>query len=246
MSRAVRTVLAAALALVLAGCTGGAGPASGAAPNPPPAPRDVVAGAGQALADAGSARVTVALDGGPTGRVQASGPVRFAPIAADLSVALGTRGAQVRVLGDDAWFRLGGAERWQRLSAGMLPLGAVTGVLHTAPGLRDVAEQPGREDVEGVPAVRYTGTVDLAAARDAAPDPAIAPRLDELAGLVSPAPRVTAWLGAPDAPPADRGRLLRLSLEPTTPGGEQSTPAPGAVTIGFADPGAPVEVTPPE
>lgn len=240
MRRAAPTVLAIVLALVLAGCTGAGGPSDAAAPAPPPAPREIVAGAGQALADAGSARLTVALDL-PTGRVEASGPARFTPFAADLTVALGTRGAQVRVVGDDAWIRLGGADRWQPLSAGMLPVGAVTGALHIAPGLRDVTEQPGREDVGGVPALRYAGTVDLAAARAAAPDPATATRLDELAGLVSPGPRFTAWLGAPDAAGPDRGRLVRLRLEPTAPG----TPAAGPITLDVAEPGLPVEVTAP-
>ncbi|MBP2370714.1 hypothetical protein [Pseudonocardia parietis] len=242
-STVLATVFATVLALVLAGCTGADAPSGdAAAPAPPPDPREVVAGAGQALADAGSARLRVALDL-PTGRVEASGPARFAPFAADLTVALGTRGAQVRVVGDDAWIRLGGADRWQRLSTGMLPVGAVTGALHTAPGLRDVTEQPGREDVGGVPALRYTGTVDLAAARTAAPDPATATRIDELAGLVSPTPRFTAWLGAPDAAGPDRGRLVRLRLEPAAPG--TGTPAAGPITLDVAEPGLPVEVTAP-
>ncbi|MBC3190293.1 hypothetical protein H7X46_04360 [Pseudonocardia sp. C8] len=226
-------LLAALLAVVLCACTG-AGPVAPAGPAAavPPPPQDVVAGAVRALAGAGSARVSAALDGGPTGPVRASGPVRLQPFAADLTATLGTRGAQVRVDGDAAWLRLGGSGNWQRLPAGAVPVGALTGALHAAPGLRDVAEQPGREDVDGVPAVRYTGTVDLAAARAAAPGPDAATRLDELAGLVSPAPRFTAWLGAPDAAGADRGRLLRLRLEPA--GGA------GALTVGFAEPGLPM------
>jgi len=219
------------LALVLAGCTGG-GP--GAEQDPPPTPQEIVTSAGTALTDAGSARVSVTLDG-PTGPLQGGGPVRFDPLAADLTVALGTRGAQLRVLDDDAWLRFGGAEQWQPLSTGLLPIGALTGALHTTSGLREVTEQ-GPEDVDGVPALRYTGTVDLAAARDAAPGPAEATRLDELAGLVSPNPGFDAWLGAPGT--ADEGRLLQVRLAP-------AGTATGAITLTFTEPGLPVDVTAP-
>jgi hypothetical protein len=235
------------LVLALSACTGGAPTPPGPAAAPGPSPQDTVTAAARALADAGSARATVGLDG-PTGPLRATGPARFEPPAADLTVDLGTRGAQVRVLGDDAWVRFGGAPDWQALSTGLLPVGALTGALHATAGLREVAAQPGTDDVEGVPAVRYTGTVDLAAARAAAPDPAAATRVDELSGLVSPAPRFTAWLGAPDAAQPDRGRLVQLRLEPAAPaaGGQDASAAvPGAVTLGFAEPGLPVEVTAP-
>ncbi|MEJ8278522.1 hypothetical protein [Pseudonocardia spirodelae] len=251
MTRVLRAVAGGALAvLALAGCTTGT-PAPGADGAPAaataPSAQDAVAAAGRALADAGSARVDVELDS-VTGPVRASGPVRFAPFAADLTVALGTRGARVRVLEDRAWVRFGGSDRWQPLSTGLLPVGAVGGMLHAAPGLRDVVAAPGTTEVGGIAATTATGSVDLAAARAGAPDPAVAAHLDELAGLVSPAPRVTAWLGAPDAAPADRGRLLRLRLEPQAPPtGTQSAGAavPGAITVSFADPGLPVEVTAP-
>ncbi|ALL74182.1 hypothetical protein AD006_00535 [Pseudonocardia sp. EC080610-09] len=236
-----------ALSLALTVCTGGGPTASGPAAEPGPSPQDTVTAAARALADAGSARATVGLDG-PTGPLRANGPARFEPFAADLTVDLGTRGAHVRVLGDDAWVRFGGSPGWQALSTGLLPVGAVTGALHATAGLRDVVAQPGTEDVEGLPAVRYTGTVDLAAARAAAPDPAAATRVDELSGLVSPTPWFTAWLGAPDAAQPDRGRLVQLRLEPAGPAsGEQSANAavPGAVTLGFTEPGLPVEVTAP-
>ncbi|MFP5068647.1 hypothetical protein ACLFMI_03120 [Pseudonocardia nantongensis] len=228
--------------LVLAACTGapsGDGPAAPA----PPEPRDVVASAARSLADAGSARVELSV-GAATGAVQASGPMRFTPFATDLTVAFGTRGAQVRAVDDGVWFRLAGAPGWQSLSPGMVPVGAVGGALQAVRGLTDVTERGG-EDVGGAPATVYGGTVDLAAARAGA-DPATAGRLAQLSGLVSPTPRFTAWIGAPDAPEADRGRLLRLSLEPAPPGtAPQPAPAPGAVTIGFAEPGLPVEVSPP-
>lgn len=246
MSRELRrrgalTCLLACLA-VLAACTGSppAGPPAGDPAGVPPAPGDVVAAAVRSLADAGSARVEVELDS-PTGPLRAAGPMRFEPFAADLTAALGTRGAQVRAVDGTAWFRLGGGN-WQSLSTGMLPLGAVAGALRAAPGLTDVAEQGTEPDG----AVRYAGTLDLDAARAA--DPAAGPRLDELSGLVSPTPRFTAWVGAPGGPEADRGRLLRLRLEPATPAtGTQaaSAPVPGAVTVGFAEPGLPVEVVAP-
>ncbi|WP_226359390.1 hypothetical protein [Pseudonocardia sp. ICBG601] len=91
-----------------------------------------MAAAGTALVDAGSARVDVELDS-VTGPMRASGPARFTPFAADLTVALGTRGAQVRVLDDRAWVRFGGSDRWQPLSTGLVPVGAVGGMLHAAP-----------------------------------------------------------------------------------------------------------------
>ncbi|WP_224389464.1 hypothetical protein [Pseudonocardia sp. ICBG1293] len=252
MSRGLRAGVAcgALLVLALAGCTpGGQQPSGDGAPPAAAAPsaQDAVAAAGTALADAGSARVDVELDS-VTGPVRASGPARFTPFAADLTVALGTRGAQVRVVDDRAWVRFGGSDRWQPLSTGLLPVGAVGGMLHAAPGLRDVVAAPGTTDVDGVPATTHSGTVDLAAARAAAPEPAVATHLDELAGLVSPTPRFTAWLGAPDAAPADRGRLLRLRLEPQAPAtGTQNAGAgvPGAVTVSFSDPGVPVEITAP-
>lgn len=252
MSRGRRAsaVCGALVVLALAGCTTGSPEpvADGAPPaSAAPSAQDIVAAAGTALADAGSARVDVELDS-VTGPVRASGPARFTPFAADLTVALGTRGARVRVLDDRAWVRFGGSDRWQPLSTGLLPVGAVGGMLHAAPGLRDVVAAPGATDVDGVAATTYTGSVDLAAARAGAPDPAVATRLDELAGLVSPTPRFTAWLGAPDAAPADRGRLLRLRLEPQAPAaGTQNAGAavPGAVTVSFSDPGLPVEITAP-
>ncbi|MBN9800417.1 MULTISPECIES: hypothetical protein [Pseudonocardia] len=252
MSRGRRAsaVCGALLVLALAGCTTGSPePAADGAPAASTAPsaQDTVAAAGTALAGAGSARVDVELDS-VTGPVRASGPARFTPFAADLTVAVGTRGAQVRVLDDRAWARFGGSDRWQPLSTGLLPVGAVGGMLHAAPGLRDVVAAPGAADVDGVAATTYTGSVDLAAARAGAPDPAVGARLDELAGLVSPTPRFTAWLGAPDAAPADRGRLLRLRLEPQAPAaGMQNAGAavPGAVTVSFGDPGLPVEITAP-
>lgn len=233
--------------LVLVACTGGPSGDAPAAPAPPapPEPRDVVATAARSLAEAGSARVELSV-GAATGAVQASGPMRFTPFATDLSVALGTRGAQVRAVDDAVWFRLGGAQDWQSLSPGMVPVGAVGGALQAVRGLTGVTER-GSEPVGGVPAIAYDGTVDLAAARAGA-DPATASRLDQLSGLVSPTPRFTAWVGAPDAPQADRGRLLRLRLEPATPGAAPQpdrAPAPGTVTIAFAEPGLPVEVTPP-
>ncbi|BBG00044.1 MULTISPECIES: hypothetical protein [Pseudonocardia] len=230
-SRASLVVLGAVLAVLLAGCTGGD---SAAGPDPSPTPQDVVTGAGTALVEAGTARVTVTLDG-PTGPLSGGGPVRFDPFAADLTVALGTRGAHVRVLDDDAWLRLGGAEQWQRVSTDLLPIGALSGALHATSGLRDVTEQ-GPEDVNGVPAVRYAGTVDLTAARDAAPGSAEATRLDELAGLVSPNPGFGAWIGAPGT--EQDGRLLQLRLEP-------AEAATGTVTLTFAEPGLPVDVTAP-
>lgn len=253
MSRGRRAAAAcgALVLLVLAGCTGGAQePAADGAPPAAvaaPSAQDAVAAAGTALVDAGSARVDVELDS-VTGPVRASGPARFTPFAADLTVALGTRGAQVRVLDERAWVRFGGSDRWQPLSTGLVPVGAVGGMLHAAPGLRDVVAAPGITYVDGVAATTYTGSVDLAAARAGAPDPGVGTRLDELAGLVSPTPRFTAWLGAPDAAPADRGRLLRLRLEPQAPAtGTQAAGAavPGAVTVSFADPGLPVEITAP-
>ncbi|WP_344022517.1 hypothetical protein [Pseudonocardia kongjuensis] len=231
-SLAVRCAVPAVLVLLLAGCTGGA-PGAEQDP-PPPTPQEIVTAAGTALAEAGTARVAVTLDG-PTGPLSGGGPVRFDPFAADLTVALGTRGAHVRVLDDDAWLRLGGAEQWQPVSTGLLPVGALTGALHATSGLREVTEQ-GPAEVDGVPALHYTGTVDLAAARDAAPGPAEATRLDELAGLVSPRPGFDAWLGAPGTP--DEGRLLRLQLVP-------AEAATGAITLTFAEPGLPVDVTAP-
>lgn len=247
--RRLPALLGALLVLVLSACTGGGPAPSAPEPSTPPAPspRDAVATAARSLADAGTARVTVGLDA-PTGPVRATGPARFEPFAADLTVALGARDARVRVVGERAWVRFGDGPGWQPLSTGLLPVGAVTGALHAVPGLRDVVAQPGTETVGGVPAVRHTGTVDLAAARAAAPDPAAATRLDELAGLVSPTPAVTAWLGAPDAAAPDRGRLLQLRLEPAAPAtGTQDANAavPGAVTLGFAEPGLPVQITAP-
>lgn len=228
--------------LVLVACTGTPSGDESASPAPPE-PRDVVAAAARSLADAGSARVELTV-GAATGAVQASGPMRFTPFATDLRVALGPRDAQVRAVDDGVWFRLGDAQGWQSLSPGMVPVGAVGGALQAVRGLADVTER-GSEHLGAVPVTVYGGTVDLAAARAGA-DPATAGRLDQLSGLVSPTPRFTAWIGAPDAPQADRGRLLRLSLEPATPGAEPpATPASGAVTIGFAEPGVPVEVTPP-
>lgn len=244
MTRAFRRApaLAALLAClaVLAACTAGAPPGgtAGAAPSP----RDVVAAAVRSLADAGSARVTLST-GAPTGPLTASGPVRFEPFAADLTAVVGTREAQVRAVDGRAWLRLGRSGRWQSVPAGLLPVGAVSGALRAAPGLAGVTGQ-GTEPVGAVPAAVYRGTVDLAAARAAAPGDA--PRIDQLAGLVSPTPRFTAWIGASDAGETDRGRLLRLRLEPAgPPPGAAGPPAPGAVTVAFAEPGLPVEVTAP-
>ncbi|MEQ3551441.1 hypothetical protein WIS52_13280 [Pseudonocardia nematodicida] len=235
------TLLGVLTLLVLTACTGGpvdaeGGPVPG---DPPPPAHVVVADAARAVTDAGSARLGIELDG-PAGPVLANGPVRFDPFAAEFTVDLGTRGAEVRVLGDEAWLRLGGADRWQPLSPGMVPVGAMTGALDAVAGLRDVTEEPGTSEIDGVPAVRYSGTLDLAAARAEAPGPATATRYDELAGLVSETPRVTAWLGAPDAAEPDRGRLLRLQLEPA--GADASAQG---IVVDVADPGLPVEVTAP-
>lgn len=245
MTRAFRQApaLAALLAClaVLVACTAGAPPGETAVAAP--SPRDVVTVAARSLADAGSARVTLSTDA-PTGPLTASGPVRFEPFAADLTAVVGTRGAQVRAVDGRAWLRLGRSGRWQSVPVGLLPVGAVSGALRAAPGLADVTAQ-GREQVGAVPAAVYRGTVDLAAAKAAAPEDA--PRIDQLAGLVSPMPRFTAWIGASDAPGADRGRLLRLRLEPAgAPPGVAGSPVPGAVTVGFAEPGLPVRITAPE
>ncbi|ANY05874.1 hypothetical protein [Pseudonocardia sp. HH130630-07] len=243
-------LLAAVLVLVLTACTGGGEPA---APPPAPAPAagaaaepGAVGAAVRKLADAGSARLTVDLVG-PTGPIRATGPARFDPFATELSVTLGSREARVRAVGPDAWVRFGDATDWQPLAPGLLPVGAVSGALQAASGLRDVTEQPGAADVDGVPAVRHTGTVDLTAAR-AAVDPAAATRLDELAGLVSPTPRFTAWLGARTAEPADRDRLLRLILEPVAPAEDTrdaDAAGVGALTVTFAEPGVEVRVAAP-
>lgn len=239
MSRGYLTALLLACLAVLAGCTGVS--PGGPAAAPPPAPRDVVAAAARGLADAGSARVEIELDS-PSGPLRASGPVRFAPFAADLSAAVGTRGVRVRAVEPDAWLRLGEG-RWQPISAGMLPLQAVTGALRAAPGLTGVTGPVTESETRPDGTERYAGTVDLAAARAA--DPAAGPALDQLAGLVSPGPRFTAWIGGPAAPEHDRGRLLRLRLEPSTGSPGVPGPVPGTVTIGFAEPGLPVDVSPP-
>lgn len=229
--RALLPVLVAAL-LAVAGCTGGSAPSPSGAPAAPE-PRDVVAAATRALVDAGTARVQVS-----TGTVTAGGPMRFEPFATDLTATVGTRGAQVVVVDDRSWLRLGGDTAWRPLSPGLLPVGAVAGALRAAPGLTGVTEEA-VEPVGGIPAVRYGGVVDLAAAKAA--DPASAGRFDELAGLVSPTPRVTAWVGAADAAQADRGRLVQLRLAPAA----EQAPAAGAVTIGFSEPGLPVRVSAP-
>ncbi len=138
------------------------------------------------------------------------------------------RPVALRTVDGSSWVELGG--RWQRVSAGLVPVGALTGALHAAPGLRDVVAD-GTEDVAGVPATRYRGTADLDAAAASA-DPATADGLRELAGLVTPRPAVQVWVG-PD------GRVVQLRIAPA------GASATGPITLRLTDLGVPTDITPP-
>lgn len=231
-ARPAAAVAAAACALlVLTGCDGGA-PSAPAAPSPSPAaavaPDRVVGDALAATLAAGSARAAVDA-GTPLGPVTATGPVRFAPFAADLSATVQGRPVALRTVEGSSWVERGG--RWQRIPSGLVPIDALAGALHAAPGLRDVVPD-GTEDVAGVPATRYRGTVDLDAAAASASDPATATGLRGLAGLVTPRPAVQVWVG-PD------GRVAQLRIAPS---GASTT---GPVTLRLTDVGVPTDITPP-
>lgn len=215
---------------------GGAPPAPESAPGAPSAagPEQVVRDAAAATVRAGSARATLLAETA-AGPVRATGPVRFAPFAADLTATVGPREIALRSLDGTSWARLG--SRWQQLSPGLLPVGAVAGVLHAASALTPVTEV-GPEQVGGVPATHYRGTVDLAAVP--APDPDARAELNELAALASPTPDVDVWVG-----PDGRIAQLRTTSAPA-PGTRAATaPAPAAVTVTLTEPGIPVRVTPP-
>lgn len=221
---------AACALLVLTGCDGGTPAAPSAAPavsSPAPAPDRVVGDALAATLAAGSARAEIDA-GTAAGPVTASGPLRFAPFAADLSATVAGRPVALRAVDGSSWVEFGGS--WRRVPPGTVPAGALAGALHAAPGLRDVVAD-GAEDVAGVPATRYRGTADLDAAAAAA-DPATAEDLRELAGLVTPRPAVQVWVG-PD------GRVTQLRVAPT--GGS----ATGPITLRLSDLGLSTAITPP-
>ncbi len=226
MSAPVRRAVAAFAALacallVVTGCTGTPAPVS--APASGPAPDRVVADAVAATLAAGSARLTADV-GSPAGAVTASGPVRFSPFAADLSATVQGRPVEVRAVDGKSWVRLG--ERWRPVAPGLVPVGALPGAVQAASGLRDVVVE-GPDTVDGAPATRYRGSVDLDAA--AAADPGVAGSLRELSALVTPRPGVEVWVG-PD------GRLAQLRMAPA---------GAAPVTVGLTDPGLPVDVAPP-
>ncbi|MDN5918928.1 MAG: hypothetical protein L0I76_28170 [Pseudonocardia sp.] len=222
---------------LLAGCTG--------APEPP-APAgasgvDAAAEPGQAVGDAavrtiraGSARADVVVESA-IGPVRATGPIRFEPFAADLTATVGEREVALRAVDGKAWARLG--TRWQPLSPGLVPVGAVAGALRSVTGLRDVVEV-GPETIGGVPATLYRGSVDLSAVP--APDATAKAEIAELSALASPTPRIEVWIG-PDGTVA---QLRTASVAPTAPQAA-SAPTPGVVTVSLTDLGVPVEVTPP-
>lgn len=214
-------------------------PSSGApVPAGPPvaaqSPEQVVGNAAVATTRAGSAR-TVLVAETVAGTVRATGPVRFAPFAADLVASVGPREIAVRTVDGRSWARFG--TRWQPLSQGLLPVGAVAGALRSATGLSGVSEV-GPEQVGGVPTTRYRGTVVLADVP--APDPAARAELDELAALATPTPAIEVWVG-PD------GRVVQLRTSSVAAPGTQSASVPtsGVVTVTLSDLGVPVEVTPP-
>ncbi|TCK26404.1 hypothetical protein [Pseudonocardia endophytica] len=231
LARPAAALAAAACALlVLTGCTGTTPAASVATPSPATtaSPDRVVGDALAATLSAGSARASIDA-GTAAGAVTANGPLRFAPFAADLSATVQGRAVSVRTVDGSSWVEFGG--RWQRVSSGLVPVDALTGALHAAPGLRDVVAD-GTEDLGGVPTTRYRGTADLEAAAAASADPATAAGLRSLAGLVTGRPAVEVWLG-PD------GRVAQLRVSPA--GGS----ATGPVTLRLTDLGVPTDITPP-
>ncbi|MBW0101982.1 hypothetical protein [Pseudonocardia sp. KRD291] len=215
-----------------------ASPSGAPVPAGPPvaaeSPEQVVGNAAVATTRAGSAR-TVLLAETAVGTVRATGPVRFAPFAADLTATVGTREVALRAVDGTSWARFG--TRWQQLSPGLLPVGAVSGALRSATGLSGVSEV-GPEQVGDVATTRYRGTVDLAAVP--APEPTAKAELGELAALASPTPEIDVWVG-PD------GRIVQLRTgSVATPGTRAAdAPTPGAITVTLSDLGVPVEVTPP-
>lgn len=228
-ARPAAALAAAACALlVLTGCDGGspAAPPS-AAPAVSQAPDRVVGDALAATLAAGSARAVIDA-GTAAGPVTATGPLRFAPFAADLSATVAGRPVALRAVDGSSWVEFGG--RWRRVPPGTVPVGALAGALHAAPGLREVVAD-GTEDVAGVPAARYRGTADLDAAAASA-DPATAAGLRELAGLVTQRPAVQVWVG-PD------GRVTQLRVAPA--GGS----ATGPITLRLSDLGVPADISPP-
>ncbi|MET0187464.1 MAG: hypothetical protein ABW212_00600 [Pseudonocardia sediminis] len=225
--------------LVTGACTSDPAPSSQDPSNPgaPVAaatPEQAVGNAAVATTEAGSAR-TVLVAETAVGTVRATGPVRFAPFAADLTATVGAREIGVRTVDGTSWARFG--TRWQQLSPGLLPVGAVAGALRSASGLTGVTEV-GPEQVGDVATTHYRGTVDLAAVQ--APDATARAELDELAALATPNPGIEVWVG-PD------GRIVQLRTSSVATPGTQaaSAPAPGAITVTLSDLGVPVEVTPP-
>lgn len=243
LSRRVGVVAALLCAVLVTGACDAApsppGSPSGApVPDGPPvaaeSPEQVAGNAAVATTRAGSARTVLIVETG-AGTVRATGPVRFAPFAADLTATVGTREIAVRAVDGTAWARLG--TRWQQLSPGLLPVGAVAGALRSVSGLSDVTEV-GPERIGGVETTHYRGSVDLAAVP--AQDATAKAELGELAALASPTPGIEVWVG-PD------GRVAQLSTNSVATPGTQaaSAPVPGRITVTLSDLGVPVEVTPP-
>lgn len=221
-------------AVLVTGACDAAPPAPSGAPVAAPSAEQAVRNAAATTTRAGSARTELVAETA-AGTVRATGPVRFAPFAADLAATVGTREIGVRSVDGTSWARLG--SRWQQLSPGLLPVGAVAGALRSVSGLTGVTEV-GPERVGEVATTHYRGTVDLAAV--AAPDATARAELAELAALASPTPGIDVWVG-PD------GRIVRLRTSSVaTPGTRAATaPTPATVTVTLSDLGVPVEVTPP-
>ncbi len=239
VSRRAGLVAALLCAVVVTGACDAAPSPTGPAPAPgaPAAvvsPEQAVRDAAVATTRAGSAR-TELLAETPAGAVRATGPVRFTPFAADLTATVGSRQVALRTVDGTSWARFG--TRWQQLSPGLVPVGAVAGALRSAAGLSGVTEV-GREQIGGVATTHYRGTVDLAAVP--APDATARAELAELAALASPTPGIEVWVG-PD------GRVVRLRTSSVATPGTQaaSAAAPGTITVTLSQLGVPVEVTPP-